>query len=108
LPGLMADHNNGRRGGFVVFRCKYPPDKRPYAERREVVSGYILRTQRSRGNVGPLTPHTEALAASLEGSHLFKFRGFGFQPLVKRKGKHSPPILRTAFHAAIIAVADSI
>ena len=108
LPGLMADHGHRRGGRLVVLGRKQTAAERPYAQRREIVARDVLGPQRFGRDGGALPPHAQTVAAGLKGSHFFEFRRRCFQTLVQRKGIHSPALLRAAFHAAIVAVADPI
>src|SRR5665213_302468 len=59
LPRLMADHGRWRRGWLVVLGRKQTATERPYAERREIVAGDVLRPQRFGGDGGALPSHAQ-------------------------------------------------
>ena len=105
---MVAHDRNRRSGGLVVIRGKQAPAQRFHAKRREIVARDVLRAQRLGGESAALPPHAQARPSRLKCSHFFEFRRLCFQPLVERKGEHSPPVLRAAFHAAIVAVADTV
>jgi hypothetical protein len=49
-----------------------------------------------------------ASAPSLKSGELFEFRGLLLHQFVERVGKEAPVILRTALHAAVVAITDAI
>src|ERR1039458_1336220 len=73
-----------------------------------MVSGDVFGAEGSGSRFDALAPHTQAAAAGLECGHFFEFRRFGLQALEQGEGIHSPSVLRTAFDAAIIALADPV
>src|SRR6185369_13380272 len=108
LPRVVAHHDNWRSGRLVVIRGKHPPAKSSHSKRREIVACYVLRAQRPRRESAALPPHTQPIPPRLKCGHFFEFGSFRLETLIQRKGEHSPALLRTPFHTAIIAISDTI
>jgi hypothetical protein len=107
-PGMVAQYDDGCGGGSVVIRSEKAPAERAYTERGEVIPGDILSPQRLGSQAGPLPPYAQASAGGLEGSDILELRRFALETLVQGIGVHSPSLLRTTLHAAIVAIADAV
>src|ERR1700735_1962562 len=108
LPDAMAEHGYWLSRRCIVIRRKNSAAECAYSESVKIISCDVLGAQRSGGRFDSLTPDTQTCTASLESGDLFEFRRFGLQPLVQRIRKHSPAILRTSLHTAIVTFADSV
>ncbi len=108
LPHAMAEHHHRRRPRPVVLRRKNASAERTHSQRREVAPGHVFRSQRLGHRVDALPPHAHPPAPRLKRRNLFKFRCFCLQPLVQSERKHSPFVLRTPFHAAIVSFANPV
>ena len=104
----MTEHRHRGSRRLVVVRREHPPAEGAYTQRREIISGDVLRAQRSRERFDAFTPRTHTPAAGLESRHFFEFRRLLLQTLEQRIGKHPPLVLRPAFDAAIVAGTDSV
>src|SRR5919197_849372 len=89
-------------------RDRPPSRDRRRAERRKIISSDVLGAERTSELLGALTPDAETRAAGLKRRDFFELARFRLQPFVQRKGEQAPAVLRTAFDAAVVAVADAI
>ena len=74
LPHVVAQHDGRRRRRRVVGGGENAAAECADAERREVVAGDELGTQRPRRRIDVLAPYADARAASLKCRELFEFR----------------------------------
>src|SRR5438094_4597350 len=104
----MAEHRHGRSRWLVILRCEHPPAEGPHPQCREIIPGDVLRAQWPCGQFEAFTPRAYTPAPRLESRHFLKFGCRLLQLLVQRVGKHSPSVLRSPFHATIVARTDPV
>ena len=108
LPGAVAHHRNRRGVGLVIVGRDGPACEGAKAEHREVVAGYELAHVRFGGARSPGAAHVEVLQAPLKGGHLAELGIVIAELLVERIRVDGPVVLKSAEHAAIVAVAQSV
>ena len=108
LPGVMAEHHDGSRRRPVVVGREQAAAEWPDPEHREIAAAHVFGPERPGGRIDPLAAHAQPRASGLERRRLLELRRCRLQPLVQRIGDHSPAVLRAAFDAAVVAVADPV
>jgi hypothetical protein len=105
---MVAHHQHGRRRRRVVFGGDQAAAERVHAKRDEIVAGHVLGAQRPGGRFHSFAANAHRAAAGLKGGEVLELGGVLFETLVEREREHAPTILRSAFHAAVVAVANAI
>src|SRR5262249_18897527 len=108
LPGLMTENGDRRRGRLIVGGSHQASAEGAYAQDREEISRDVLGGQRPGGSLHALPANADAPTPGLKSSRFFEFGSLRLEQLVQRKGVHAPAILRTALHAAVIAIAHTV
>ena len=108
LPCTVAHHRNRRGVGLVIVGRDGPAREGAEAEHREVVAGDELSDVRFGGARSPGAAHVQVLQAPLKGGHLAELGIVIAELLVQRIRVDSPVVLKSAEHAAIAVVAQSV
>ena len=108
LPGAVAHHRSRRGVGLVIVGRDGPAREGADTQRREVVARNELSNVRFGGARSPGAAHVEVLQTLLKGGHLAELGIVIAKLLVERIRVDAPVVLKSAEHAAIAAVAQSV
>ena len=108
LPDAMAQDRHRRGGRVVVFGGEETSAEGAHAERREVAAGDVLGPKRAGRGFDALAADAQPAAPRLERGNLLELGRFRLEPFVQGEGEHPPSLLRSPFHAAVVAFAHAV
>ena len=108
LPGAVAHHGDGRRGGLVIVGSDDASGKGPDAEHGEIISGDEFSLKGLGGTCGAAAANAQARQRRLEGGHIAEFRRVVPELLIKIVRVEIPVILHPVLFATIVRGSDAV
>ncbi len=108
LPGAITQHRYRRRGELIVRFTDGATDECGHSEDVEIIAGDELAVHRLGYAITLAAAYAELPFARLECGQLGELRGGLLQVQIEGVRKHAPILLRRAFDAAVIAIANAV